>query len=493
MNASDMDLVQQYAVSRSEKAFATLVERHASLVYSAALRQVNDADLARDVTQAVFIVLARKASSLNSRTILSAWLWRTARFAAADALKTRRRREKREQEAYMQSLPSREESDPWSQIAPLLDSALSRLGGKDRTALVLRFFERQSFREVGETLGASEDAAKMRVGRALEKLRRIFARQGVCLSVAVIATAVSDHSIQTVPPGLMSSLASLAGAKGVALGGSALVIAKAASLLMVWTRGKAVLVVVAAVVLVPTGAVVTAVTAARAYAAFHPEIWRTIPEDFVKFALAPSQVKILPTKFDRSGGTMTIGGSSGERQVMGVGSPITDIIYSAYGSTPVRTILPASLPSGRYDFIAKLPHRSLEGLQKALADQFGLAARSETRDMDVLVLRKTGSDPSGSLKAASPSAPSWGSNGEGNFVGHNEPFSAFVSYLEQETGTPVIDESGLSGNFDLSLKWAAGQSARVDPEVLRQPLGEIGLELVPDRRPIEMLVVEHRP
>ncbi|HVE15199.1 MAG TPA: sigma-70 family RNA polymerase sigma factor, partial [Chthoniobacterales bacterium] len=305
MNASDMDLVQQYAVSRSEKAFATLVERHASLVYSAALRQVNDVDLARDVTQAVFIVLARKASSLNSRTILAAWLWRTARFAATDALKTRRRREKREQEAYMQSLPSREESDPWSQIAPLLDPALSRLGGKDRTALVLRFFEGQSFREVGETLGTSEDAAKMRVGRALEKMRRIFARQGVCLSGAIIAAAVSDHSIQTVPSGVTAPLASVAGAKGVTLGGSALAIAKAATLLMAWTRMKTVFVAGAAIVLVPTGAVVTAVTAAKAYAAFHSEIWRTIPEDFLKFALAPSQVKILPTKFDRSGGTMT--------------------------------------------------------------------------------------------------------------------------------------------------------------------------------------------
>jgi RNA polymerase sigma factor (sigma-70 family) len=99
----DMDLVREYAADRSEPAFATLVSRHVNLVYSAALRRVGDALLAEEITQAVFIILARKAESLGPKTVLSGWLYRAAQYAAADALKTRRRRERREQEAYMQS------------------------------------------------------------------------------------------------------------------------------------------------------------------------------------------------------------------------------------------------------------------------------------------------------------------------------------------------------------------------------------------------------
>src|SRR5436190_20638483 len=104
MTSSDMDLVRAYAETGSEAAFSEIVSRHVNLVYSVALRQVTDADLAQDVTQAVFIVLARKAKSLNPKTVLPGWLCRTARFASADALKQQRRRMAREQEAYMQWL-----------------------------------------------------------------------------------------------------------------------------------------------------------------------------------------------------------------------------------------------------------------------------------------------------------------------------------------------------------------------------------------------------
>src|ERR1039457_7179587 len=104
MMSDDMTLVREFAANQSEPAFATLVERHIALVHSAALRQVGDAHLAEEITQAVFIILARKAASLGTKTILSAWLYRTTRYAAADALKARRRRQAREQEAHMQSI-----------------------------------------------------------------------------------------------------------------------------------------------------------------------------------------------------------------------------------------------------------------------------------------------------------------------------------------------------------------------------------------------------
>src|SRR5882757_9157032 len=103
MKIDDIDLVQQYARSKSEEAFATLVSRHVNLVYSVALRQVRDSHLAEEITQIVFIILARKAGSLNSRTVVPGWLCRTTRYVSARALTMQRRRQHREQEAYMQS------------------------------------------------------------------------------------------------------------------------------------------------------------------------------------------------------------------------------------------------------------------------------------------------------------------------------------------------------------------------------------------------------
>jgi len=197
-----MTLVREFAASQSEPAFAALVERHIALVHSAALRQVGDAHLAEEITQAVFIILARKAASLGPKTILSAWLYRTTRYAAADALRARRRRQAREQEAHMQSTLSQPDTDAWAQLAPLLDDALAELGETDRTALVLRFFENKTAREIARALRMEEAAAQKRVVRALEKLRARFVKRGVTLTAAVIAGAVAANSVQAAPVGL---------------------------------------------------------------------------------------------------------------------------------------------------------------------------------------------------------------------------------------------------------------------------------------------------
>src|SRR5215472_15263768 len=256
MSTPDMDLVREYARNHSEAAFAALVSRHINLVYSVALRQAGDPHLAEEVTQAVFIILARKAGSLGTGTILSGWLCRTARYASANALTICRRRERREQEAYMQSAVTPATPEDWTNIAPLLDTALGRLSEKDHNAIVLRYFESKDFGEVGAALGTTEDGAKKRVSRALEKLRSYFSKRGVNSTTTAIAGAMTANSIVPAPAALAHTVTAAAMAKGVTASTSTLTLIKGALKIMAWTKAKTAIVTGVAVLLA-TGAATT--------------------------------------------------------------------------------------------------------------------------------------------------------------------------------------------------------------------------------------------
>ena len=239
----DMTLLRDFAQLGSEDAFAAVVSKYIDLVYSVALRQLRDPDLAQEVTQAVFIILARKARALNPKTVLAGWLCRAARNTAANALTVQRRRREREQQ-YMQTTQAQiteteTESEVWNQIQPLLDAAMGQLGRKDHDALVLRFFEGRSFREVSAALGTSEAAAKMRVNRALRKMRTFFSKRGLTFSVAAIAGAVSGNSLQAAPIGLATSV-TVAAVKGTSVTTSTLTLIKITLKTMAYTKLKTV-------------------------------------------------------------------------------------------------------------------------------------------------------------------------------------------------------------------------------------------------------------
>jgi RNA polymerase sigma factor (sigma-70 family) len=237
----DMALVREYARNHSETAFAALVSRHLNLVYSVALREVHDPHLAEEVTQAAFIILSRKAGVLGPKTILSGWLCRTARYVSAEMLRSQRRRQTREQEAYMQSLLNDTESNAWMQIAPLLETAMAQLGEQEHNAIVLRFYEGKALKQVGVALGTGEDAARMRINRALEKLRKFFVRRGLTFSAAVIAAAVSTSAVQAAPVGLAATVTAAA-VQGTAVTTSTLTLIKGALKIMACTKMKATIV-----------------------------------------------------------------------------------------------------------------------------------------------------------------------------------------------------------------------------------------------------------
>ena len=235
---NDAELLSAYANRQSEEAFGVLVERYVALVYSAALRQVQNPHLAEEVTQAAFTILAQKARGLNKRMVVSGWLCRTAHFVARNALKTEFRRQYRETEAHMQSLNDEPEAEVWQRFAPLLDEAVAQLNEADRNAVVLRFYEKKPLNEVGAILGIDADAAQKRVSRALEKLRNFFAKRGVDSTTAAIAENISAHSIQAAPVALAKSVTVVALAKGAAASTSTLTLIKGALKIMAWTKLK---------------------------------------------------------------------------------------------------------------------------------------------------------------------------------------------------------------------------------------------------------------
>lgn len=205
---SDRDLLHAYESTGSETAFAALVERHLGLVYSVALRQVGgDAHLAKDVTQSVFIDLAQKAQRLPATIVLAGWLYTSARFAAAKIVRSEQRRRANERTAQLMKENESDAGDlAWRKIRPALDDALSTLATEDREAVILRFFDNRSYREIGDELSLKEDTARVRVERALQKLANALQRRGIASTAQALTLALSANAAIAAPAGLATTI-----------------------------------------------------------------------------------------------------------------------------------------------------------------------------------------------------------------------------------------------------------------------------------------------
>ncbi|HEV8541225.1 MAG TPA: sigma-70 family RNA polymerase sigma factor [Verrucomicrobiae bacterium] len=498
MDETDLELLRQYSEDNSDGAFAALVKRHVNLVYSSAYRAVGAAHAAEEIAQAVFIILARKARSLRKGTILSGWLYQTARLTAANYRRTESRRAQREREAQMQSQLGEDESERWPEIAPLLDEAMGGLSEKDRNAMVLRFFEGKSLSEVGQAFGTSEDAAKMRVNRALEKLRRFYLKRGVQLSAGVLAGTVSAHSVQGAPASLATGMTAAA-ATGSAATLPILTMVKGTLKMMAWTKAKTAM-VVGSLMLLGGGATATlALLKWEAYKAYRGtpanaggEAWRNPGNNFADVERAAPQVRILPTKFP--GIPENLKANPSGQKWIGINVPVRAMAWVAYECAPARVQFNGPAPERRFDFITSLNDEPLAALQEELRNTTGYSGHREVQEADVLRLRVENPNARGLNPATLGGQQNWAIEGryycdDVPLASTNRSLLGLSSFLERVLGVPIVDQSGLTQYFNIDLRWDARDPNQAGA-IKQALLDRLGLALSPGRERLEILVME---
>jgi RNA polymerase sigma factor (sigma-70 family) len=294
----DNALLRKYVERDSQEAFATLVARHVNKVYSVALRHTRNPSHAEEITQAVFVIFAQKANKLRQHAVLSGWLYETSRLTAVTHIRSEIRRARREQEASMQTKLNEPSPAIWEELSPAIDAAIGKLDRKDHDALVLRFIDGKSMAEVGAILGASEDAAKMRVSRALEKIRKLLVKRGFHCTTSILAQQLSASSICVAPAALIKSATAIAIAKGATASTSTLILIKGTLKIMAWTKAKTAIVVTACLLLTFGTATTTIILIQRQPVQAIPKGWSVLKGSVDEWSWSGGKIHAHSTSFE---------------------------------------------------------------------------------------------------------------------------------------------------------------------------------------------------
>lgn len=499
----DIEQLRQFATRNSEEAFRAVVEKHVDFVYSVALRQLGDTHAAEEVAQTVFIDLARKAAALPAETVLSGWLFRAARFTAAKIVRSELRRQRREREA-AQMEPTVHENkmeSPWEQMEPLLNEALAELSEKDRSAVLLRFFEKKPLKDVGARLGLNEDAAKKRVTRAIEKLRIIFQRRGIALSSGILSAALSAQTTQAAPAGLAATIATNAMLKGAHFTASTAILGKGVLNIMAISKLKTAAVVAATLLLAggTTSYVVVQLNRARPPQPAGPVAESaddTLALEIIdsmnsrRLDTAPPLVFLrIHDGPDRNTGTI----GTGNGKVMGQAASLPELLAEAYGTTVsrLRTAGPATLPDLRVDYLVSLPSGQKQALQQVIREKLGIVAQRNKRLEDIYVLTARSGEFAGLRPSARPRGGTSVNNAGGQITLNNATIDSLVRSMERLMRYPIANETGLNGRFDIFFTYDDSAEQESDVEKIKEALTEqLGLELKPDKREMEILLVQ---
>jgi uncharacterized protein (TIGR03435 family) len=511
---SDRELIEAFVREESENAFRCLVERHARWMFAAAYRQLRDRQLAEDATQAAFIILLQKAHAMPSNTKISTWLFSVLQFTVKNLRRSRRRRRFHEFRSAARGLePVSNPAAVSNEVTARLDAAVAALRSSDRTTILLRFYQNLSFDQIARSLGISEAAARKRTHRAIQVLRRKLGADANAASIALGAACGLDHAptalIHTITTGALAARA------GAAISAPILTATKGTAIFMATTKVKILAVIFIICFLAVPGTIVAIHYAPSPFAESpgpdsaaadeapvptvkqsemqrSAEPWEieNISSDMV--GRLPPEVKILPTKFPHASISRLVGFTPGSDRYVGIRVSAVNILAVAYKWDQQRIIFLNGEPPDRYDFVAAMPKSALEALQVELKSKLGLIAHPESRTVDVLLLKVKNSNPRG-LKPPTGGEDFYfeTDNGDAGIHWDNESLSRVPEILEGYCKMPIVDQTGLTQHFSVDVKWKELGDGDPNHDAMKGALlNELGLELVPSRASIQMLLVE---